>query len=169
MDNLRENFPPRLHGSSACVGGLAKPQPLSERILTASKRMSIGQLLSHNKGLQSSSSEVMEHNISISNTLGANLSSVPNTVNENHESMKSPGETANNLYNQGAIAWNEIRKEWVGDQSKRSHRTPREPTISWTTSYEDLLSTNQPFAQPIPLSEMVEFLVDTWDDDGLYD
>ncbi|MQL78747.1 hypothetical protein Taro_011198, partial [Colocasia esculenta] len=40
---------------------------------------------------------------------------------------------------------------------------------SWCTAYEDLLSTNQPFPQPIPLAEMVDFLVDIWHEEGLYD
>ncbi|KAA3481613.1 zinc finger protein [Gossypium australe] len=40
---------------------------------------------------------------------------------------------------------------------------------SWSTTYEELLSTNEPFSEPIPLPEMVDFLVDIWHDDGLYD
>ncbi|RVW39108.1 hypothetical protein CK203_084118 [Vitis vinifera] len=36
-------------------------------------------------------------------------------------------------------------------------------------TYEDLLSTNEPFSEPIPLTEMVDFLVDIWQDEGLYD
>jgi len=71
--------------------------------------------------------------------------------------------------NQAAIAWNDIRREWVGDRSKRTHRVPREPIISWCTTYDDLLSTGQRFTQPIPLSEMVDFLVDIWHEEGLYD
>lgn len=68
---------------------------------------------------------------------------------------------------------------------------------SWTTSYEDLLCSTEPFKQPIPLAvssvrgfhwcfyvstevdevilvwlglqEMVDFLVDIWNEEGLYD
>ncbi|KAE9460276.1 hypothetical protein C3L33_07820, partial [Rhododendron williamsianum] len=53
---------------------------------------------------------------------------------------------------------------------------------SWNASYENLLGTSKPFPQPIPLAvscqsrldsiqwqEMVEFLVDIWELEGLYD
>ncbi|WOL13299.1 hypothetical protein Cni_G22068 [Canna indica] len=53
--------------------------------------------------------------------------------------------------NQAAIAWNEMRQEWLGDGSQRSQRTIREPSISWCLTYDDLLSTNQRFPEPIPL------------------
>ncbi|CAA2984319.1 Hypothetical predicted protein, partial [Olea europaea subsp. europaea] len=39
----------------------------------------------------------------------------------------------------------------------------------WSMTYEDLLSTNDPFSEPIPLPEMVDFLVDIWHDEGLFD
>ncbi|KAL0555457.1 hypothetical protein IC582_009403 [Cucumis melo] len=66
------------------------------------------------------------------------------------------------------IAWHERRKEWVGDRSENVQREPKEPILSWTMTYEDLL-TAEPFQQPIPLAEMVDFLVDIWHEDGLYD
>ncbi|GMH13302.1 hypothetical protein Nepgr_015143 [Nepenthes gracilis] len=71
--------------------------------------------------------------------------------------------------NDAAIAWHENRREWVGDQSQRSKRVPRDSVISWSMTYEDLLSTNEPFQEPIPLPEMVDFLVDIWYDEGLSD
>ncbi|KAJ0101382.1 hypothetical protein Patl1_06028 [Pistacia atlantica] len=40
---------------------------------------------------------------------------------------------------------------------------------SWSTAYEELLCNNQPFPEPIPLPEMVDFLVDIWHDQGLFD
>ena len=36
-------------------------------------------------------------------------------------------------------------------------------------TYEDLLLTNRPFPVPVPLQEMVDLLVDVWDEEGLYD
>ncbi|XP_059628351.1 uncharacterized protein LOC132271099 isoform X2 [Cornus florida] len=68
-----------------------------------------------------------------------------------------------------AISWHESRKKWVGDQTQNSQRMSKDPIISWSMTYEDLLSTNEPFAEPIPLPEMVDFLVDIWHDEGLYD
>lgn len=110
----------------------------------------------------------MENNVSISYSVETHISSVPTTVNEDSNLAE---ENTNNgsFINEAAIAWNEMRREWVGDRSKKSHRAAREPIISWCTTYDDLLSTNQPFPQPIPLSEMVDFLVDIWHEEGLYD
>ncbi|WOH02423.1 hypothetical protein DCAR_0521812 [Daucus carota subsp. sativus] len=76
----------------------------------------------------------------------------------------SPG-----FINHAAIAWHESRREWIGDSSKRLQRTPKDPVISWTMTYEDLLSTTDPFTEPISLTEMVDFLVDIWFDEGLFD
>ncbi|KAI3458928.1 hypothetical protein Pfo_015591 [Paulownia fortunei] len=71
--------------------------------------------------------------------------------------------------NHAAIAWDESRSKWIGDLSQRSQRMPKDPIISWSMTYEDLLSTNDPFPKPIPLPEMVDFLVDIWHDEGLFD
>ncbi|XP_076961012.1 uncharacterized protein LOC143637529 [Bidens hawaiensis] len=90
------------------------------------------------------------------------------------EARKNPENNGSNntiFINHGAIAWNESRRKWVGEQSQRSRkeRTPEDPIISWSTTYEDLLSNNDHFPEPIPLPEMVDFLVDVWLDEGLYD
>ncbi|XP_022842674.1 uncharacterized protein LOC111366199 [Olea europaea var. sylvestris] len=84
------------------------------------------------------------------------------------------GRTENNtktsvFVNHAAIAWQESRRKWIGDISQRSERMPKDPIISWSMTYEDVLSTNDPFSEPIPLSEMVDFLVDIWQDEGLFD
>ncbi|KAK6775205.1 hypothetical protein RDI58_026206 [Solanum bulbocastanum] len=41
--------------------------------------------------------------------------------------------------------------------------------VNWSTTYEELLSTTDPFSERIPLTEMVDFLVDIWHDEGLFD
>ncbi|KAJ9181528.1 hypothetical protein P3X46_009651 [Hevea brasiliensis] len=71
--------------------------------------------------------------------------------------------------NHAEVAWHEKRKQWTGDLSQKSQRMPREPIMSWTTTYEDLLCSSEPFQQPIPLAEMVDFLVDIWHEEALYD
>ncbi|KAK7343876.1 hypothetical protein VNO77_12969 [Canavalia gladiata] len=91
-----------------------------------------------------------------------------------HRSFQSSGKQnlkqATTFINHAAIAWHEDRRKWVGDKSQHPPRTAKDPIISWSTSYEELLSTNEPFAEPIPLPEMVDFLVDIWhDDEGLFD
>ncbi|CAI5481187.1 unnamed protein product [Closterium sp. Yama58-4] len=54
-----------------------------------------------------------------------------------------------------------------GDGSDRPRAAG--PVIRPGSTYEDLLSTSRPFPQPIPLPEMVRFLVNVWEQEGLYD
>ncbi|KAL2323247.1 hypothetical protein Fmac_027626 [Flemingia macrophylla] len=71
--------------------------------------------------------------------------------------------------NHAEIAWHQMRKQWVGNRSKKLERPPKDSIISLTTTYEDLLLSTEPFQQQIPLVEMVDFLVDFWREEGLYD
>ncbi|KVI05041.1 protein of unknown function DUF4050 [Cynara cardunculus var. scolymus] len=98
--------------------------------------------------------------------------------NEARKDTENKGSNTTVFINHGVIAWNESRRKWIGDQSQRSRRgrTPEDPVIRfdlfpicWSTTYEDLLSNNNRFPEPIPLPEMVDFLVDIWLDEGLYD
>ncbi|KAG6412720.1 hypothetical protein SASPL_125405 [Salvia splendens] len=73
------------------------------------------------------------------------------------------------MYRNASIEWEESRRKWTEDISQRPRGMQNDPIISWSTTYEDLLSTNDPFPKPIPLPEMVDFLVDTWHDEGLFD
>ncbi|KAK7311874.1 hypothetical protein RJT34_10315 [Clitoria ternatea] len=73
--------------------------------------------------------------------------------------------------NHGLLLWNQTRQQWVGNRraGNKKHVSLGEPRISWNATYESLLGTSKPFPQPIPLGEMVDFLVDIWDLEGLYD
>eukprot|EP00245_Coleochaete_scutata_P005520 TRINITY_DN19154_c0_g1_i1.p1 TRINITY_DN19154_c0_g1~~TRINITY_DN19154_c0_g1_i1.p1 ORF type:complete len:193 (+),score=22.71 TRINITY_DN19154_c0_g1_i1:126-704(+) len=75
--------------------------------------------------------------------------------------------TPETFVNHALVLWNERRREWVGTAPRQ--RMQRDPVISVDATYEDLLTTSRPFPQPVPLPEMVDFLVDVWDQDGLYD
>ncbi|XP_077221744.1 uncharacterized protein LOC143855500 isoform X1 [Tasmannia lanceolata] len=110
----------------------------------------------------------MESNVVNSNSHETNPSAGSTLVREEIQ-LTEKSVNISPFINQAAISWNERRKEWVGDQSQKSHKMPREQVISWSTTYDDLLSTNQPFSQSIPLTEMVDFLVDIWHEEGLYD
>lgn len=88
----------------------------------------------------------------------------------------------------GLLHWERQRSVWVsgeraalasseaeeGGEEKRPQQRnrggggARAPVIDPDANYDDLLLTNEPFEVPIPLPEMVDFLVDTWIDDGLY-
>ncbi|KAL5575585.1 hypothetical protein UlMin_017284 [Ulmus minor] len=81
--------------------------------------------------------------------------------------------SANNpseFVNHGLLLWNQTRQRWVGNK-KQENRPPqiREPKLNWNATYENLLGSNKPFPQPIPLAEMVDFLVDVWEQEGMYD
>ncbi|MBA0857142.1 hypothetical protein Goshw_007981 [Gossypium schwendimanii] len=103
------------------------------------------------------------------------------TNGPNHHSRENRPSTGSNnvnrgqsteeevFVNQAQMTWHEVRRQWAGDRSQKSKRIAREPIMSWTTTYEDLLCSTERFQQPIPLAEMVDFLVDTWHEEGLYD
>ncbi|KAG8651115.1 uncharacterized protein LOC110607396 [Manihot esculenta] len=82
---------------------------------------------------------------------------------------KEVNKTTSVYVNHAANAWLENRRKWIGDKSKKSKTLAKDPIISWSTTYDELLSTNEPFPKPIPLPEMVDFLVDIWHDEGLFD
>lgn len=72
--------------------------------------------------------------------------------------------------NHGLLLWNQTRQRWVGNRkSENQLRQVREPKLNWNATYESLLGSNKPFPQPIPLPEMIDFLVDVWEQEGLYD
>uniref|UniRef100_A0A1D1YR76 3-isopropylmalate dehydratase large subunit n=2 Tax=Anthurium amnicola TaxID=1678845 RepID=A0A1D1YR76_9ARAE len=72
--------------------------------------------------------------------------------------------------NHGLLLWNQTRQQWLGNKRPENRRQKiREPRVSWNATYDSLLGTNKPFPQPIPLSEMLNFLVDVWEQEGMYD
>lgn len=63
-----------------------------------------------------------------------------------------------------------MRQQWIGNKnSRKKTEQVREPRLSWNATYDSLLGTNKRFPHPIPLTEMVDFLVDVWEQEGLYD
>ncbi|KAK7352710.1 hypothetical protein VNO80_18138 [Phaseolus coccineus] len=71
--------------------------------------------------------------------------------------------------NDGLLIFNQMRRRWVGNRKPRNKKEVGEHIISWNASYESLMGTDKPFPRPIPLGEMVDFLVDIWELEGLYD
>ncbi|XWS70700.1 hypothetical protein CRYUN_Cryun03dG0069700 [Craigia yunnanensis] len=70
----------------------------------------------------------------------------------------------------GLIVWNRTRLQWIGSSRLRNHtQQSRESKLSWNATYESLLRTRNPFPRLIPLSEMIDFLVEVWELEGLYD
>ncbi|XP_021276804.1 uncharacterized protein LOC110411107 [Herrania umbratica] len=99
------------------------------------------------------------------------LSSI-STSNPTLSQCSSTGGIANqsDFVNQGLILWNQSRLQWIGSSRPRNHtQQSRETRLSWNATYESLLGTRNPFPGPIPLSEMIDFLVEVWEQEGLYD
>ncbi|QCD80691.1 hypothetical protein DEO72_LG2g1013 [Vigna unguiculata] len=92
--------------------------------------------------------------------------------NANIQSQRSISSvsTLNQILYHSLLLWNESRLQWIGSEksSKPSQQQKREPRLNWNATYESLLGTRQPFPKSIPLSEMVEFLVDVWEREGMY-
>ncbi|CAN0838630.1 hypothetical protein LINGRAHAP2_LOCUS2258, partial [Linum grandiflorum] len=71
----------------------------------------------------------------------------------------------------GLLLWQQSRIHWTGSgepTTTRANQAPG-PRSSWNASYESLLGSRNRFTRPVPLSEMVDFLVDVWEQEGLYD
>ncbi|KAI6689948.1 hypothetical protein NL676_026776 [Syzygium grande] len=72
--------------------------------------------------------------------------------------------------NHGLLLWHQTRQQWIGN--KKDEIRPKqvlEPRLSWNATYDSLLGSNKRFAQRVPLAEMVDFLVDIWEQEGMYD
>ncbi|GMY29304.1 DUF4050 domain-containing protein [Fagus crenata] len=93
------------------------------------------------------------------------------TSNQALDPQGSAGIVSNpsEFVNYGLLLWNQTRQQWLGNKRSQSRPQVRDPRIGWNATYDSLLTTNKPFPQPIPLPEMIEFLVDIWDQEGLYD
>lgn len=93
---------------------------------------------------------------------------------ENIIKLMPPGSTSSShddeFVNQGYLKWQQNRLQWLGCEKPKKKRSSWKPTLnSWDASYECAMETNKPFHCPVPLSELVDLLVDTWEEDGLYD
>ncbi|CAN4088502.1 unnamed protein product [Withania somnifera] len=72
--------------------------------------------------------------------------------------------------NHGLHLWNQIRQQWIGHQKPVDQpQQLSEPKINWNATYDSLFGSNKPFPKPSPLAEMVDFLMDFWELEGLYD
>ncbi|KAI8544317.1 hypothetical protein RHMOL_Rhmol08G0287000 [Rhododendron molle] len=68
------------------------------------------------------------------------------------------------------LLWNQNRQQWIGNKKPENRAQQlHEPKLSWNATYESLLGSSKPFSQPVPLAEMVDFLVDIWEQEGMYD
>ncbi|KAI5660492.1 hypothetical protein M9H77_29285 [Catharanthus roseus] len=98
------------------------------------------------------------------------MSSVSTSTQMHDTHCSSSSNTPSEFVNHGLLLWRQTRQQWIGNgkPEKRSQKLP-EPRLSWNATYDSLLGSNKPFPKPIPLPEMVDFLVDIWEQEGMYD
>nr|PNR28713.1 hypothetical protein PHYPA_029306 [Physcomitrium patens] len=155
-----------------CLGGYVRPPPaaLPEKVNRAYKKNSNRQV----RAQSAFSSE--DWWMSSSHGMGDNggaldsqaLRHYSRALNKSHASGSASSNSSKSSFENHALThWQKQRKEWVGSQ-KSQPRKLREPVIRWNATYEELLGTSRPFVKPVPLSEMVDFLVDVWEREGLY-
>ncbi|XP_022153619.1 uncharacterized protein LOC111021080 isoform X2 [Momordica charantia] len=95
-------------------------------------------------------------------------SSISKTNQIHGDSSEANVSTA--FVNNGLLLWNQTRQHWVKNKKPCNRELfVREPKLNWNATYDSLLGSNKPFPQPVPLAEMVDFLVDVWEQEGLYD
>ncbi|XP_010318773.1 uncharacterized protein [Solanum lycopersicum] len=70
----------------------------------------------------------------------------------------------------GLHLWNQSRKQWIGHKKLVNQpQQLREPKLNWNATYDSLFGSNKLLPMSIPLAEMVDFLMDFWELEGLYD
>ncbi|XP_073116735.1 uncharacterized protein [Elaeis guineensis] len=160
----------RLHGSRGCLGCCAKPTPIIA-VDEPSKGLKIqGRTIkkpSMSDDFWSTSTYEMENSgVQSQRSISSISISAQNLDHHGAGSTSNPSE----FINHGLLLWNQTRQQWIGNKRHETQlQHVREPRLSWNATYDSLLGINKPFPQPIPLSEMVDFLVDIWEQEGLYD
>lgn len=154
----------------SCLGCCASLPP-STTVDGSSKGLRIqGQSVkkpSHSEDFWSTSTGEMDNSAAQSQRSVSSMST-SNPLLDPHNSACSTSNRTE-FVNHGLLLWNQTRQQWTANKSSQHSAQVREPKLSWNASYENLLGTSKPFPQPIPLAEMVDFLVDIWELEGLYD
>ncbi|KAK4267542.1 hypothetical protein QN277_024311 [Acacia crassicarpa] len=169
-----------MHGSSGCFGCYKKSTLITLESKEFSKQGQGARKPSTSDNFWTTSTHDMD-NSAVQSQGSISSTSVTNQVPDPHGgSCKTSNPTE--FVNHGLILWNQTRQQWVGNMKPQiQSQQLREPKLStyclclgiwlcsWNATYESLLGSSKPFPQPIPLPEMVDFLVDIWDQEGLYD
>ncbi|KAL3650706.1 hypothetical protein CASFOL_007109 [Castilleja foliolosa] len=160
-----------MHGSRSCFGCCSEA-PLVISVDEPSRGLKVkGQSVKKKRSVTedfwSPTSGDMDNSAFQSHRSISSISTSNQTLDtqSNADGTTNPSEYVNH----GLLLWNQTRQQWVGIKGSQKSKQTREPKLSWNATYESLLGTNKPFPQPIPLTEMVDFLVDVWEQEGLYD
>ncbi|XP_052198410.1 uncharacterized protein LOC127805694 [Diospyros lotus] len=160
-----------LHGSRGCLGCYTKPTPITA-VDEPSKGLRIqGQTVkkpSASEDFWSTSTYDLDNSAAQSQRSISAISLSNQSMNHNGGTGSSSNHS--DFVNHGLLNWNQTRLQWIANKKFENHgRTCKPRLSSWNVTYETLLGTNRRYSRPIPLSEMVEYLVDIWEHDGLYD
>ncbi|XP_012076571.1 uncharacterized protein LOC105637641 isoform X1 [Jatropha curcas] len=159
-----------MHGSRGCFGCCAKPSTINA-VDQSSKGLRIKDERAKQHSIPddfwSSSAGDMDYSGVQSQRSASSISA----LNQPFDPSANAGSTSNpsEFVNYGLLLWKQTRQQWLANKRSPNKKQVREPTIRWNATYENLLGSNKPFPRPIPLAEMVDFLVDVWEQEGLYD
>ncbi|XP_010687978.2 uncharacterized protein LOC104902025 isoform X2 [Beta vulgaris subsp. vulgaris] len=170
QSHIGEGFDPKAV-SSSCLGSCSKPKHAPSVDDHAPK------------GLQCQGQVVEKVSLSddfwgtstgdIDNPIGLSQRSISSISTSNvsfHSDLGSASMNSHNDFvNHGLLLWTQNRIQWIAATKSNEAHQALGPTISLNATYDSLLSSRERFRRPIPLSEMVEFLVDVWEQEGLYD
>ncbi|KAI4325258.1 hypothetical protein MLD38_030672 [Melastoma candidum] len=155
-----------MHGSIGCFSCFSKHR-LNESKDAPTKRLDS----SNKRGKPPSASEDFWTSSFFDMDNSAVLSQASlSSISMSNQTPNGSSSGTSEFVNHGLLLWNQTRQQWVGN--KKVNNRPQElvePKLSWNATYESLLGSNKRFAQRIPLAEMVDFLVDIWEQDGMYD
>ncbi|KAK4277167.1 hypothetical protein QN277_015206 [Acacia crassicarpa] len=154
--------PPWVRRILACIGGCIGYTTIPQENTSIGGK-SNGQTVREDRLEDLSSSCIFEMDPSASQSQENSLSIGTSNQPSDPQTSTYPQIDHPVFINHGLLLWNQTREQWL--QRRNSERRPRvrEPIISEDETYESLLGSNEPFPQPIPLGEMVDFLDDIWE------
>lgn len=152
-----------------CLGCYTKPTPVTS-VDEPSKGLQTPWMkvkrASASEDIWSTSTRDLENSALHSHRSISSISMTNHCLNNNG----GTDEATNNseFVNHGLNQWNQTRLQWTATKKPDNRAQIRKPKLSWNVSYETLLGTSRRFSQAVPLSEMVEYLADIWEHEGLY-
>ncbi|ONK66727.1 uncharacterized protein A4U43_C06F11330 [Asparagus officinalis] len=159
-----------MHGNRGCLSSCTKATPITSVDEPAKGLKIQGRTVrrhSTKEDIWSTSTHEMDNcGIQSQRSISSMSTSTQTLDNHGAGSTSSPSE----FVNHGFLLWTQTRQQWTSNKKSQTQTEElREPRISWNATYESLLGSNKRFPQPIPLSEMIDFLVDVWEQEGMYD
>ncbi|XP_022731374.1 uncharacterized protein LOC111285933 isoform X2 [Durio zibethinus] len=155
-------LPPWISALLTCMGGFCGCFKNSSPIMQVHDQGQNVKRSSPSEDFWSSSAFEMEDS-GVQSQRSVSMIGISNQPLDPSGSTSHPSE----FVNQGLLLWIQTRQQWLGNKRSEKRAHLQKPTINWNEVYESFLWINKPFPQPIPLPEMVDFLVDVWKQEDL--